>query len=101
MKPVSMSDTEDYGESHTPATPDLFNSTYAGSDGRATPDDASSLDGMTTTTANPRKKKRRGRPPLYLTGEVIDGWTDSVTNVQYRVGGEQWLNLSCCVYIWC
>lgn len=71
-----------------PATPDLFNGSYNGSDGRATPDDTSSLDGMTTTTVSHRRRKRRGRPPMYMTGEALDSWTDSNSQCQYKVGGK-------------
>ena len=80
----------DMADPLTPATPDLFNSSSAAyySDGRATPDDTSSLDGMTTTTACQPKRKRRGRPPVYLSGEPMDGWTDLDKGTQYKVGGK-------------
>lgn len=77
----------------TPATPDLFNGSYY-SDGRATPDDTSSLDGMTTTTACQPKRKRRGRPPVYLSGEPMDGWTDLDKGTQYKVGGKSWSEMA-------
>ena len=80
----------DMADPLTPATPDLFNSSSAAyySDGRATPDDTSSLDGMTTATACQPKRKRRGRPPVYLSGEPMDGWTDLDKGTQYKVGGK-------------
>ena len=68
-----------------PATPDLFAYSY-NSDGRTTPDDTSSVDGVPSASTT-TKKKRRGRPPIHLTGEPMDSWLDTDTDNEYKTGG--------------
>lgn len=73
---------EDYRD---PATPELFGFSY-NSDGRSTPDDVSSVDGIPTEVGRSRKKKR-GRPSMYLTGDPVDSWLDPDQHIEYKIGG--------------
>lgn len=84
---IVMSDSDE------PDMPDLFGRAETSSTGRVTPDDLSSVDGAagtstpTCTTSLRRRKKKRGRPPVYLKGEVLESWLERESGNKYSVGG--------------